>query len=701
MSISFFYTHVIMYLHQATYNCHGHGPDKLQYISKLCENYDIILVQEHWLFDSQLDVFEKHLKDIRAHGVSGMTNNELLSGRPYGGLAILWHNSLRAKIEPVSTSSHRLCAIKICQGDNNILICNVYMPCDVNHVESNNNFDSVLSEISVICEQQCCNQIIIGGDLNTDLSRINSYHTKKLKSFVDHEYLRFALNHPNCKGIDFSYESKIDGSRSLVDHFIVSENLYNHISDYSGLSEGDNLSDHSVVYIKLSIDVTYFSVTAASSKDKLQWEDASDIALDNYKHKLDCILFNVFVPNEALDCNDYFCSNSKHLSDIKLFHNSIINACLESSFGTIPSRTGSKKNKVIPGWNKHVEEHRQRSLFWHYLWKENKCPREGIIANIRRTTRANYHRVVKSVKKNKEKHTSSNLADALLENDNRNFWKEIRKLRSKSNIYPNTVDGVVGESDISKLFASKYNDLYNSVSYKEADMCHLLHDINAQVADNCCHGNCYNSHIINASQVADCIVNLKHGKSDGSEGHTTDHLIYGTNRLNVMLALLFTSMLTHGFTPNEFLLSTIISIPKSSRKSLNSSDNYRGIALNSVIGKLFDWILLKSNYHVLQSSDLQFGFKSKHSTTQCTFIVNEVIQYYRNGNSPVHVMLLDASKAFDCVHYVKLYTLLLKKGLCPLVARLLVYMYTHQTVQVRWGSTMSDTFSISNGVKQA
>ena len=388
-----------------------------------------------------------------------------------------------------------------------------------------------------------------------------------------------------------------------------------------------------------------------------------------------------------------------HATDINCFCQSIINACLESSKLTIPCKAKSQK-RTVPGWNECIEEHRQRALFWHSLWRENNCPHEGSLADIRRSTRANYHRAIRTAKKNKEKLSATKLAEALINDKSRNFWKEIRKIRCHKNNPPNNVDGVTGESEISNLFASKYKDLYNSVSYDSFDMCNLLDDVKHSIKNNCCNDKCYHSHCINVSQIMEGISFLKHGKKDGSDGHMTDHLKYGTNQLYTLLSLLFTSMMQHGYAPDNFLISTIVSIPKSTRKSMNSSDNYRGISLSSVLGKLYDWILLKTNSHVFKSSDLQFGFKPKHSTTQCTFIVNEVINYYQNGNSSVYVMLLDASKAFDCVHYIKLFRLLLRKGLCPLIARLLAFMYTNQSVKVRWGNNNSSMFHISNGVKQ-
>ena len=64
------------------------------------------------------------------------------------------------------------------------------------------------------------------------------------------------------------------------------------------------------------------------------------------------------------------------------------------------------------------------------------------------------------------------------------------------------------------------------------------------------------------------------------------------------------------------------------------------------------------------------------------------------------VLLLDASTAFDMVNYCKLFTDLLKRDVSPLVLRLLLHMYTNQTLCVRWGHALSNLFSVKNDVKQ-
>ena len=55
----------------------------------------------------------------------------------------------------------------------------------------------------------------------------------------------------------FSYESKINGDRSLLDHFLVSDNTFYAITEYTSLHHGQNLSDNNAFRLVLDIDVNY------------------------------------------------------------------------------------------------------------------------------------------------------------------------------------------------------------------------------------------------------------------------------------------------------------------------------------------------------------------------------------------------------------------------------------------------------------
>ena len=186
------------------------------------------------------------------------------------------------------------------------------------------------------------------------------------------------------------------------------------------------------------------------------------------------------------------------------------------------------------------------------------------------------------------------------------------------------------------------------------------------------------------------MVNL----TDMKNFQVIDHFIHGNRQLYVLLSILFTLFLRHGFSPDSMILETMIPIPKDKK----SSTNYRAIALSSIFSKILDWIILIKEENSLCSSEIQFGFKKGLSTTQCTFSMLEVIDYYNVNKSSVCSLQVDASKAFDRVNYCKLFAELLKRNICPLLLRLLLFMYTRQSLRVKWGNTVSSEFTVLNGV---
>jgi len=61
--------------------------------------------------------------------------------------------------------------------------------------------------------------------------------------------------------------------------------------------------------------------------------------------------------------------------------------------------------------------------------------------------------------------------------------------------------------------------------------------------------------------------------------------------------------------------------------------------LGSIVCKVIDKITLENHKHVLRSSDFQYRFKAKHSTSHCTFVLHEVIDYYTNNDSYYYVFI--------------------------------------------------------------
>ncbi len=80
----------------------------------------------------------------------------------------------------------------------------------------------------------------------------------------------------------------------------------------------------------------------------------------------------------------------------------------------------------------------------------------------------------------------------------------------------------------------------------------------------------------------------------------------------------------------------------------------------------------------LQTSDMQFAFKDKHSTVMCSLVVKEVVCYYVTNKSDVYSCCVDATKAFDRVKHDKLFELLIERKIPALAIRALLDMYQRQ-----------------------
>ena len=114
-----------------------------------------------------------------------------------------------------------------------------------------------------------------------------------------------------------------------------------------------------------------------------------------------------------------------------------------------------------------------------------------------------------------------------------------------------------------------------------------------------------------------------------------------------------------------------------------------GIAILSLILKVFANSILLLFGSLLSNDDLQFGCQWGCSTVQCTWAVQETVSYYLRNNSEVFCCLLDFSKAFDKVNFGSLFQKLLDRNFPAIFLWLITYIYNHQLCFIRGKSTES------------
>ena len=177
-----------------------------------------------------------------------------------------------------------------------------------------------------------------------------------------------------------------------------------------------------------------------------------------------------------------------------------------------------------------------------------------------------------------------------------------------------------------------------------------------------------------------CVGKLKPHKDDGKYGFKCDNLINGTNKLFAVLSIMFNAMLTHGFNPDDlsYQYAKTVRVPFV-QVILIGPFLFLIVYANYMIMFLFIHTTIYYN-HVIYN----LAFKSNHSTVLCTAIYIETINHYFDEGSNVYSCLIDASKAFDRVHWGRHFNILIERK---------VYFY----VYVNYWIAILDNFLLLHG----
>ena len=693
-----------MALKLCTFNCKGFNLCKVKHIESLLATCDVLLLQETWCLPDQVGKLNRYFREHNTYGVSGITDNELLVGRPYGGVSFLYKQSMSPHIEWVEMSSKRVCCLRLTTNIGVVFLFNVYMPCDTaNHVHLF-EYNTILSDIAKCCTDNGVLNCVIGGDINTDLSRLYSVNTISLQKFVAQENLSLALSAVD-NTIEHTYRG-FNNSVSLIDHFIVSENIQTHVEEYYTEDSIDNLSDHIPLFIQLRCIVESVPINVVPvMQSKPVWGLAHPHHIQKYQLELNELLCE-FLPADEMFMGSSMNSLCLKKEYITNFHDNIITASYLSMQKHIPYNRDAKA-KVIPGWDIEMDIARDKSMFWHGIWRECGKLHTGVLYNIMKKTRSTYHYMLRALKKKKHCKIKESVSKSMLKTNNKSYWKSSKAIRKNNFNCTNVVDGVEGGSNIANLFKDKYECLFNSVKSSHDEHNSMVTQLELDVEQNCIKdetckvSECVHCHLISSSDVLRAITKLKTDKVNDNGLVYSNNFIHGTDMMNQYLSILYTSMVFHGFCPPSFICANIIPIPKGSKVNLSNSDKYRSIAISSLLGKILDHIIIERQSEALKTSHYQYGFKPNSSTVLCSTMVNETVQYYtENGGKPVYVLLLDASKAFDKVAFNVLFNELRNRSMCPRITKLLYYMYTNQVCTVKWNNELSDCFNVPNGVKQ-
>ena len=142
-----------------TYNCQG-LKSSIHDIQALCSTYDLIFIQESWLFQFELTLLSEIDSDFEGFGISAIDDStNIVRGRPYGGMAILIRKQYRSIAQFHTYNCSRLLGVQLTCNDLFLLFISVYMPyqCDDNY----ELFMEYVSKLSALIEESPTSYVAI------------------------------------------------------------------------------------------------------------------------------------------------------------------------------------------------------------------------------------------------------------------------------------------------------------------------------------------------------------------------------------------------------------------------------------------------------------------------------------------------------------------------------------------------------------
>ena len=269
----------------ATYNCHSFK-SSIDDIRVLCSNHDVVLLQETWLMESELPLLSRVDEQFYYKGLSSMdTSSTLISGRPFGGLAILWSKRLGTACKPVLFGVHSdVMGLMLPIADVQYLLLNVYMPfcCGTNL----NDFILNLHHIDSIISTAETPYVFVAGDFNADTTRDHLFGRKLVTFCEDNNLLISDTLHLQNS---FTFLSSAHQSMSWLDHVICTRSSHSLLSHCQVLYDIIS-SDHFPLSFQVAVSVNINSRADTAGPERrdnnissthVKWDTLSQDQLSN------------------------------------------------------------------------------------------------------------------------------------------------------------------------------------------------------------------------------------------------------------------------------------------------------------------------------------------------------------------------------------------------------------------------------------
>ena len=675
-----------MKLRCISYNCESFLRNT-EFVEILLSSCDVLLLQETLVTDHSINSYSIFDKEWKYIAVPAERNNLNFYGRSSGGLVIYYRKVYAKYIKPFYSTS-RLMGARLCFDQSNVLLLNIYCPCDYRNAESFSLYQATMAELISVCESEKFDSVVVAGDFNCDPRRGRFY---SLFSEMINYLSLSAVDIDRLSLGTYSYISRNEGcSTSWLDHVVSSNpNLVKDVEIIYGLSLEDHLPLVFSLYLESSFNpllepqADYFR---NNHHPCIAWDRVVEEHIELYNQRLD-VLLGDFV-NHVSVCSEKVCNNSEHRVDLEHCYDHVIN-CIFLASEELPRINPKQIFRQRVGWNSNCKNLYAIAREKYLIWNNEDRPRFGKEFEEMKSSRKIFRNMLNYCKKNELRIKKANITKSF--QTKKSFWRKIRSTNGKR-VIPSCIEGETEPERIIDIFDRKYKSILDGDSLRNVspEFCEEFSYFNGDV-------NVFDS-TIRFEEFQDAFKNLNKGK--GWDGIHSHHLRYASCSVRYFIYRLFSQFISHSFLPCKMLKGEIKPVIKNVHESNSDMKNYRPVMNSSYFLKLFEYMLLPKLEDSFVPHFNQFGFRKNTSCLNTITILKETVLTYHKEKSNVHCAKIDLSKAFDKVNHYKLLSKMIDKKIAPSIIRVIFYMLTNTEACVNFNGFKGQFWRVGSGVRQ-
>ena len=728
-------------VHGLFYNLGGNRYSKLsndaEFIRHTSKYLVFGLIETHHTAD---DVSQLQLVGYKCYQVC---RKKLVRGRKSGGICVFVHDSVARGVKRLNTPGSESIFIKLSKDffsfDRDVVVsfcycvpsgssyqtrtqfdpfedfeqklCNASDDCDLvalgdfnartalkpDYIESDDN-----SDIPVMDELFAADSIAAYPRGNLD-SGTNSYGDK-LIDLCQSVPLRIC-NGRKLGDVVGSYTCYLNNGHSVVDYCLVSPRIYHLVSTFVVNEFLPDLSDHCSITVtlrtKFLLDEGLSDAYSYVDKPKkVTWTPETAVNFERLLQNAPAKAFLAQFDSLAV-------ANQESLDQAVDSLSSFLVGTVEAAAG--PSVPGRRPAMAGRPRARPVRTPQCRRPKWHDLSCEEARRNMRLTSRLLKQQPANPFlkgrlmlecKVYKKLRKRKHKEYVESMfvqLDQIHNSNPKGYMDLVKSLRD------GTFDKKVADTT-SHVSPHKWREHFQGLLGPEVSQAPGDEDMASYIQQNCDQAKTELDHPFSRSELIAAISALKNNKATSFDRITNEMLKASKLIILNQLLSLFNIILSSTIYPSAWRQNILTPLHKSG--PLADPSNFRGIAVCSCLGKLFNKLLHKRLERKCERERLicpgQGSGRKGSRTSDHLMIIRFLIDKYCNvGGKKLFACFFDLRKAFDTVPRLRLfYTILKEYKVGGNYLKVLQEIYTNNHVYVKTSEGLCQPFSTTVGVLQ-